>query len=214
MQWKELKTMSITSPKYRNYFITINQGAESYENALEIVKDLNTSLYALIVHDKDEELDDEGVFIPKKVHKHLCVELRNAITFQSMQKKFVGAHIEVMKYRKASYQYLVHNRPNAKEKYQYDTSAIISNNLDSVKDIINAEEGAREFSEYDFIRYIAEGITTAFQFAKIFGLRVYKEYWRAYWEMISLSEHDIEMIKAINDMRKTIMEEQEEELPF
>ena len=57
--------------KYRDYFITINEGAESYENALDIVKELNTKLYALITHNKDVLVDAEGLTQPKKTHIHI-----------------------------------------------------------------------------------------------------------------------------------------------
>lgn len=202
----------MASPRSRNYFITINESAESYQDALDIIKDMKTTLYAYIVHDKDTEINAEGVFVPKKTHKHICVELVNGISFESMQKKLKGAHIEVMKYRKASYEYLIHSSPNSKEKYQYDANEIISNSLDSVKDIISSKEGARLFDESDFITYIAEGITTPYQFAKIFGLKAFKDFWKPYKQMIDESYNDVEMNQDIEKRRQEIMNE--EELPF
>ena len=63
---------SSNSPKYRDFFITINESAECYNDIEEIIKDLNINLYALIVHDKDilEQIDNESgelVQTPKKV---------------------------------------------------------------------------------------------------------------------------------------------------
>lgn len=204
----------MASPKYRDYFITINEGAPCYDNALDIIKDLNLSLYAYIVHDKDKiiETDKDGCIkeTPKKIHKHIVIELKNPISFNSMSKKFEGAHIEVVKYKKAAYQYLIHNRPNAKEKYQYSVKDIISNNLPSVEASINAEEGLRVFQEANYLRYICEGIKTPYQFTKAFGLNVYKQYWKSYYEMILCSETDEEMQKDMDEIYKAM----DEELPF
>ena len=80
---------SSNSPKYRDFFITINESAECYNDIEEIIKDLNVNVYALIVHDKDilEQTDKETgelVQIPKKVHKHLMLELKNPISFNSI----------------------------------------------------------------------------------------------------------------------------------
>lgn len=200
----------MASPKFRDYFITINQGAESYDNALEITKELKTKLYALIVHDKDNEVTDDGDLKPKKVHKHIVLELVNPISFSSMQNKYQGAHIEVVKYKKTAYQYLIHNRPNAKEKYQYDVKDIVSNNHAAVKEAITAEEGLRLFNEREFLRYIVEGIKTPYQFVKAFGLNVYKQYWKTYQEMLIFSQTDEDMQSDMDAIRIAM----DEELPF
>ena len=90
--------MASNSPKFRDYFVTINEGAKSYEEALEIVKNLNVKLYAAIYHDKDilREVDENGAITekPKRKHLHIVMELKNPISFNSIQKKFEGAHIE------------------------------------------------------------------------------------------------------------------------
>lgn len=169
--------MAVNSPKYRAYFITINESADCYENALEIAKEMKYDLYALIIHDKDKENDK-----PKKVHKHLIIELINPISFNSIQKRFKGAHIEPVKYKKSTYQYLIHNSPNSKEKYQYDSNDIISNNLDLVKNIIESEE-TEIFNEAKLLQYIAMGITTQYLFFKHFGIETTKKYWKTYSEL-------------------------------
>lgn len=202
------------SPKYRDYFITINEGAESYEEALEIVKELNFNLYALIVHDKDLIYDEETGEItkPKKTHKHIMVELKNPVSFKSIQTKFKGAHIEVPKYKKSAYQYLIHNLPSAKEKYQYDFNEIITNSPIELKNIIESET-FELFKENMFLQYIADGVRTSYQFAKRFGLNAYRQYWKAYQDMVMNLENDEEMQ---NDL-KTLTEAREvsdDELPF
>lgn len=176
--------MAVNSPKYRAYFITINESAECYENALEIAKEMKYDLYALIIHDKD--IDENGQ--PKKVHKHLVIELINPISFNSIQKRFNGAHIEPIKYKKSSYQYLIHNSPNSKEKYQYDPNDIISNNLDLVKNIIESEE-VEIFNEAKLLQYIAMGIVTQYLFFKHFGLETTKKYWKTYNELSDAVNH-------------------------
>lgn len=181
------------SPKSRDFFLTINKDAESYENALEIVKELNFKLYALITHDKDITIEEDGTTKPKAIHKHIMIELNNPITFQSMQKKFKGAHIEIPKYKKSAYQYLIHNSPRSKgTKYQYDTKEIISNDLSLVKYTIETETN-EVFVQNKFLHYIADGVRTPYQFVKRFGLDAYKQYWKPYTDMIAQLDVDAEM---------------------
>ena len=149
--------MQSNSPRSRDYFITINQGAKSYDEALEIVKSLNTKLYAAIYHDKDilQEKDENGVITekPKKKHLHIVLELKNPTSFNSIQNKFEGAHIETPRYKKSAYQYLIHNSPRSKEKYQYSPDEIISNDLKAVKFYIESED-YEIFKENMWLRYI------------------------------------------------------------
>lgn len=184
----------MASPKCRDYFVTINENAECYTQALDILKDLNYTLYAFIIHDKDLNYNEQtGEYEPKRIHKHFVVELKNPITFQSMLNKFKGAHIQVVKYKKAAYQYLLHESPLSKEKYNYKIDELISNNIEAVKNAIQQEEGLEIFSENQFLLYIAQGTRTAYQFTKRFGLNCYKQYWRSYSDMLELSKTDEEM---------------------
>lgn len=184
--------MASNSPKYRDYFITINKGAPSYENALEIIKDLNVKLYAFIVHDKDFIVNDDGTTTKKPEHKHIMLEVKNPVSFESMTRRFEGAHIEVPKYKKSAYQYLIHNRPNARDKYQYSLNEIITNDLSQVKYIIEAET-SELFYQNKFLNYIAEGVKTPYQFVKRFGLDAYKQYWKPYNDMLNQLQCDEEM---------------------
>lgn len=206
--------MRANSPKYRDYMITINQGAPCYDNALEIVKELNTKLYGLIIHDKDitivqDEKSGELREEPKKVHKHIVVEVKNPVSFEAMKNRFEGAHIEPIKYKKSAYQYLIHNSPKSKEKYQYSPDEIISNDLQAVKFAIETED-YEVFKENNWLRYMAEGTRTAYQFTKRFGLNIYKQYWRPYREMLDNLNQDEEMKNDLENMIKQL----EEELPF
>lgn len=201
---------SANSPKFRDYFITINQGAECYEHVQEIINELNFKLYAYILHNKDMREDDNGELILKEKHIHVVIELRNPISFKSISEKFTGAHIEVPKYKKSAYQYLLHNVPNAKDKYQYELNEIISNNLDEIKLIIESET-FELFYENMFLRYIVQGVRTPYQFVKRFGLNAYRQYWSAYNDMLKFATSDDDMIQ---DMQEIQRELDDAELPF
>ena len=200
--------MGVNSPKNRDYFITVNKGSECYENALQAVKELNYKLYAYIVHDKDKILNDEGIWEPKKEHIHIMVELKNPVSFNSIQNRFKGAHIEVPRYKKSAYQYLIHNVPNAKEKYQYDFNEIITSDTAQVKLIIESET-FELFKENQFMIYIAEGVRTPYQFTKRFGLNAYKQYWKPYKEMLIELECDEEMQQDL-----LLIGQNNDDLPF
>ena len=205
--------MASNSPKFRDYFVTINEGAKCYDEALEIVKNLNVKLYAAIYHDKDilREMDENGAITekPKRKHLHIVMELKNPVSFNSIQKKFEGAHIETIKYKKSAYQYLIHNSPKSKEKYQYSPDEIISNDLTAVKFAIETED-YEVFKENMWLRYMAEGTRTAYQFTKRFGLNVYKQYWKPYSEMLENLNRDEEMQHDLEALETAL----EDELPF
>ena len=203
--------MATNSPKYRDFFITINKGAECYEDALEIVKELNFKLYALILHDKDVLEDEDGTIKPKSEHKHLMFELKNPVSFNKMQERFKGAHIIVPKYKKSAYQYLVHNSPNSKgEKYQYSLDEIITNDRQQIEYIISTED-SELFRQNKFLVYIAEGTRTAYQFVKRFGLDAYKQYWKPYEDMLRNLDSDEEMQR---DLQALINKIDDDDLPF
>lgn len=201
------------SPKYRDFFITINQEAKSYENVLEIVKELNYKLYAFIVHDKDELIDKETGEHKghKQTHKHLMLELKNPVSFNGMQNRFAGAHIDIPKYKKSAYQYLIHNSPRSKgEKYEYSLEDIITNDKALVKHIIETETNEL-FIETKFLVYMIEGVRTPYQFAKRFGLNAYKQYWHAFNDMLMQVKNDEDMQ---NDIAKLQKEQLKDDLPF
>lgn len=201
--------------KYKRWFVEVNQKAECYENVLDIIKETNFDLYAYIIHDSDIEITSletgEVIEKPKTTHKHFCLELINGITFKSMQKKFKGAHIEVMQYRKKAYEYLTHSNENAKEKYQYAFENIITNDCERIKEILTQEEELEYFNERKFILYMAQGTLTKFAFAQRFGLEVYKRYGRQYMEMVAEIDHDTQLQNTIAKARQEIMDQ---DLPF
>lgn len=201
------------SPKYRDFFITINKEADCYENVLEIVKELNFKLYAYIVHDKDELIDKETGEHQghKPTHKHIMLELKNPVSFNAMQKRFAGAHIDIPKYKKSAYQYLIHNSPRSKgEKYEYSLDEIITNDVAQVKYIIETETNEL-FIETKFLVYMVEGVRTPYQFAKRFGLNAYKQYWHAFNDMLAQVKEDEDMQKDIEELQRDMLKD---DLPF
>ena len=206
--------MTSNSPKNRDYFITTNEGAECYNDFEERIKELNYNLFAVITHDKDKisvinEETGDCEEQPKRTHKHAVIELKNPISFNSIQKKFPGAHIEVPRYKKSAYQYLIHNSPNSKEKYRYELNEISSNNIAQVKQIIESET-YELFYENQFLRYIAQGVKTSYSFAKRFGLNAYKQYWHPFSEMLKALQFDKEMQEDLKQMQQIL----NDELPF
>lgn len=107
----------------RKWFITINPQANCYTNIMTILDEVRPDVYIMVVHDKEEEKEDYGDEQPK--HYHLCIKFKNARSFESMLKKFQGAHVEVCEYWNRSVQYLCHlNHPH---KLQYEYDDLISN---------------------------------------------------------------------------------------
>ena len=126
-----------------------------------------------------------------------------------MQNKFEGAHIEMPRYKKSAYQYLIHNSRNSREKYQYSPDEIISNDLTAVKFYIESED-YEIFKENMWLRYMAEGTRTPYQFTKRFGLNVYRQYWKPYSNMLKELDVDEEMQHDLEAIETAL----EEELPF
>lgn len=201
------------SPKYRDYFITINQGAECYETALDAIREMNFVLYAAIYHDKDYIVNEDGTTTLKPKHLHIMVELKNPVSFDGMCRRLMGAHIESPKYKKSAYQYLLHNSPNSKDKYQYGFDEIITSSPESVKAII-ASETFEVFKENEFLRYMAQGCKTPYQFAKRFGLNAYRQYWKPYCEMLTQLRNDEEMKRDMEEMMLLLEKEEDGALPW
>lgn len=197
--------MKNETSKSRCFFITANESAECYASMLEAIKDCNYTLYALIKHDKD--VNEDGTF--KKEHYHAMVELANPVSFLSMQKRFKGAHIEIPNFKKSAYQYLVHNSPKSKTKYQYSLDEIVTNSKESIKSIIESEE-IEPFIENNFLRYIAQGCDTQYRFVKRFGFEQYYKYWKTYYQMILELKVDREMQEDFQKVDNAL----NEEMPF
>ena len=76
----------------RSYFLTINKGAECFDNLADLVaKTIGTSDYfAYILHDKDVKETGEIV----NPHYHLLLVFKNPRSFEAIQRIFKGANIQ------------------------------------------------------------------------------------------------------------------------
>lgn len=123
--------------KTRKWFITINDGAESWHEFRDIINNQSRCKYAYIVHDKDNA---------EQPHSHIILNYDNARSFENIQKLFKGAHIEPCKYFNQSMRYLVHL--DDETKYQYDFDEIISSyKADELLIIIQSDEFEKLDSE-------------------------------------------------------------------
>lgn len=189
--------MSEKSDRSRLFFLTAHKNAPCFEHMEEILKDGKFELYALILHDKD--IEEDGTITPP--HWHAVLECPNARTFNAIRKQFEGAHIVIPDYKKSTYQYLLHNSPNSKEKYQYDFEKIISNSPESVKAIIESEE-YEPFQVNRVNEYIVEGTTTAFRFNNRFGFDQYCKYWKNFYLYYKEVINDTEAQSALDEIER------------
>ena len=125
--------------RVRSYFLTINKGAECFDNLADLVaKTIGVNdNFAYILHDKDTK--DTGEIVDP--HYHLLLVFKNARSFETIQRLFIGAHIEETLNIVSAVNYLIHNgKPN---KYAYDKSAITTNSknwLETKFQVVKREE--------------------------------------------------------------------------
>ena len=123
----------------RSYFLTINKGAECFDNLEDLVAKIvgTNDYFAYILHDMDNKETGEIV----EPHYHLLLVFKNPRSFEAIQRVFKGAHIEETLNIVSAVNYLVHNgKPN---KYAYDKSAIVTNSknwIDSKFQVVKREE--------------------------------------------------------------------------
>lgn len=140
----------------RNYFITINENALCFKD-IEKVKEIDCQ-YAYILHDKDE---------CDNLHYHLVIMFKNPRFVNSICKMFQGAHVELLKDKCKVLEYLIHR--NNLEKFQYDSSEVISNF--EIEKVIN-EEYVEYFNPNDIVNYYLEGCNSLIAFYMRFGKQI------------------------------------------
>lgn len=119
--------MNVTT---RKWFITINDGAESWYEFRDIINNQSRCKYAYIVHDKDNE---------EQPHVHIVLNYENRRNFNGIVQLFKGAHVEPCKYFNQSMRYLIHK--DDENKHQYDFDEIITNYKDDeLKVIMESDE--------------------------------------------------------------------------
>ena len=125
--------------RVRSYFLTINKNAECFENLEDkLAKTIGTNDYfAYILHDKDTKETGEVV----EPHYHLLLVFKNARSFETIQRIFIGAHIEETLNIVSAVNYLIHN--GKPKKYNYEKSAIVTNSknwLESKFQVVKREQ--------------------------------------------------------------------------
>lgn len=165
--------------KARNWFITINIGAECFGSCLKDVKLLNYSHFAFIRHINEVSTETEK---EEPEHKHIVLELVNATTFKSIKEHFKGAHIEAINAKKECYRYLLHASAKSNGvKKPYTLEDIVTDSMTYYKSMIAYDPQRYDtFEDALICRYIAEGIRSPFAFLKRFGIDTLKKYWSTY----------------------------------
>ena len=125
--------------RVRSYFLTINKGAKCFDNLADLVaKTIGVNdNFAYILHDKDTK--DTGEIV--KPDYHLLLVFKNARSFETIQRLFIGANIEETLNIVSAVTYLIHN--GKPKKYAYDKSAIVTNSknwLETKFQVVKREE--------------------------------------------------------------------------
>lgn len=145
--------------KVRNWFLTINQEAECFNEVKTILANYEKAEFSAILHDKDNA---------EQPHWHVCILFKNARTFETMQNTFKGAHIEVMESKYNCFRYLLHL--DDKDKYQYNISEVFERG-NNTEYYIEHDEYIKLDTE-SLIEHIKNGEVRSFYDAvMVFGLK-------------------------------------------
>lgn len=145
--------------KVRNWFLTINQEADCFNEVKTILANYEKAEFSAILHDKDNT---------EQPHWHVCILFKNARTFETMQNTFKGAHIEVMESKYNCFRYLLHL--DDKDKYQYDISEVFERG-NNTEYYIQHDEYIKLDTE-SLIEHIKNGEVRSFYDAvMVFGLK-------------------------------------------
>lgn len=172
---------SNSNTKKRNWFLTVNEGAECYsdfENLLYKFCVNGKSDYALIQHTPEVKKDLEGNIIEKPFHYHAVLVCENPRYFSSISKSFKGAHIEPCFSLSSVSEYLLHITPQAIKdgKKTYSIDDIKSSNINAFKQWIGSSGIKRDvFDENRISDYVwFDGLSTVTAFYEKFGVVVMK----------------------------------------
>lgn len=172
---------SNSNSRKRNWFITVNAGAECYndfENLLYKFCLNGKADYAFIQHTPETKKDLEGNIIEKPYHYHAVLVCENPRFFSSIAKSFRGAHIEPCFSLSSVSEYLLHITPQAIKdgKKTYSIDDIKSSNITAFKQWIGSSGIKREvFDENKISDYVwFDGLQTVTEFYERFGVVVMK----------------------------------------
>ena len=198
----------------RVWALTINISADCYKNLDDCLGTIigTNDKYAYIKHDKDINIKEEtGEELPKAEHIHLLLAFKNARSFTSIKKTFIGAHVEIALGESAYANYLLHN--GKPQKYHYNAEEVITNDRAWYNALLSIK--AKETFVEDKILYyvLVEKCNSYIKLCKRFGasqlpysisqkLNIIKE------EFLQLNE------KEQNQLLTDLQEEWDEDLPF
>lgn len=174
----------ISSNRAKNWFITINKGAKCFEKVYDITLEQTHCTYYLILHDRDKV---------KQEHYHLVLLYQNARTFESMQNKFDGAHIEQCDFPVKAIRYLCHKDSPEKEPYTLDE--INTNDTHEHLTDLMQEQMAEPFDPNKITVYYYEGYKTFLDFYGRFGVNINR-----YISLIKNVLYELDVLERAKEM--------------
>lgn len=182
----------------RNWFLTINSNSECWGKVQDIVLAEKTNHYAIVEHYKSENQ-----------HVHVCIEYKNAKTFTSVQSKYEGAHIELMRHKNMCYQYLIHKNDSDKEPYSIDE--VVCDNRDYFELMLNSDE-YEQLNTESIISDISIGFDSLIQFVQKYGLRQVNIYHNLITKLITEKRENMRLDFAKLNQEKSKLYDKIEDL--
>lgn len=177
----------MTSNRAKNWFITINKGATCFDKVYDITLEQTNCTYYLILHDRDNI---------KQEHYHLILLYQNARTYDSIFKKYEGAHIEQCDYPVKAIRYLIHK--DNPEKEPYTINEIKHNDDNKHLEEIMQEQLVEPFDPNKIIFYYYEGYKSLLDFYGRFGVNINK-----YITLIKNVLNELETLEKAKKLKET-----------
>lgn len=152
----ERKINKMENIRARNYFLTINENAECFNNLEDYIKSINCK-YAYIVHTDTDNL-----------HYHLVLLFQNPRYLSNIKKIFSGAHIENIRDINLTCRYLLHLDEDDKKVYSISNVKTNFNFCDYI------DFGFEYFNPNNIIEDIENGCVTLAHFYKKYGCVIRK----------------------------------------
>ena len=198
----------------RVWALTININADCYKKLDDCLGTIIgvSDKYAYIKHDKDININEEtGEESPKAEHIHLLLSFKNARAYNSIQKTFIGAHIEKALGESAYANYLLHN--GKPQKYHYNADEVITNDKAWYNALLSTR--AKETFVEDKILYyvLVEQCNSYIKLCKRFGASqlpysISQKLYIIKGEFLQLKEEEQNRLLA------DLQDEWDEDLPF
>lgn len=183
----------MTSNRAKYWFITINKGAKCFDKVFDITLEQTNCTYYLILHDRDNI---------KQEHYHLVILYQNARTFESISKKYEGAHIEQCDYPVKAIRYLIHKDNPEKEPYTIDE---IQHNDDRKHlEEIMQEQLVEPFDPNKIQYYYYEGYRSFLDFYGRFGANINK-----YISLIKNVIYELDLLERAKARKKALDDDDE-----